>query len=106
MVEKVAESRALRRAFPTDLSGIYSDEEMEQATTTDSTKIESEMVDKIDSAINGYDDIRAGLLRICGVKQISDIKQSQLEACRQFVKVQIENKKNMEIEGETNHASN
>jgi len=32
MIEKVAESKALRRAFPEDFSGIYTDDEMEQTS--------------------------------------------------------------------------
>lgn len=43
MIEKCAEARALRRAFPSDFSGLYSQEEMDQATPVDqSTTIERE----------------------------------------------------------------
>lgn len=97
MIEKCAEARALRRAFPADLSGLYSDDEMEQADakpqpfpeSLPKPTISAEKAKQIDDYINGYEDIRDGLLKICNVKSVYDIKEEQLEACRKFVSAQL-----------------
>lgn len=96
MIEKCAEARALRRAFPADLSGLYSDDEMEQAEAAPHPfpkelpiTIDNDTAKIIDDFINGHDDIRNGLLKLCNVKSVYEIKESQLNATRQFVKAQL-----------------
>lgn len=47
MIKKVAEVAALRMAFPDQLSGLYSSDEMEQATPTNTAKIPFTTLDQI-----------------------------------------------------------
>ena len=47
MIEKVAESKALRRAFPENFSGLYSEEEMQQAIPTTISDHEAKYLDEV-----------------------------------------------------------
>jgi len=94
MIEKCAEARALRRAFPADLSGLYSEDEMDQADSknqpplpqkVEEPRIPEEKAKEIDAWINGRDDIRKAILNLCKVNTVYEIKESQLEACRNYV---------------------
>jgi phage recombination protein Bet len=71
MLAKCAEAAAIRRAWPEDLSAIYSDEELDRAHTIDLTAseiVESEAVERRLAAIGGANtimfDMGGGLTRI------------------------------------------
>ncbi len=99
MIEKCAEARALRRAFPADLSGIYTTDEMDQANgDTEPEKPPDEPIispvtwSKLDEYLNSNEALRNKLKELCRVQDLSQIKTSQLEAVRNYARAYKEAK--------------
>lgn len=98
MIAKTAESRALRRAFPDDLSGLYTEEEIitppkPTEFDADDPTISDEAWTKLDSYLNGYDDLRATLKKICQVSDLRNIRESQKDAVNNYVKSYMQKKR-------------
>jgi len=107
MIEKCAEARALRRAFPSDLDGIYTQEEMDQADTDRSLpetlsneKISADKATEMLKYLEGNDSLKKEVLMLCKVDSVEDILESQLEACRKYIKAKNKKKETVEVEDE------
>lgn len=100
MLSKVAEARALRRAFPGDFSGVYGEEEMHQAKmeTVDcesrktisepqaKQSISDEAFEKLHNFIKDDPELSKRLKALCKVNDLRYINEKQLEACRNFAR--------------------
>ena len=123
MIEKCAEARALRRAFPQDLSGLYGDEEIAEkdeerapqekpVALTDHQTVETlnqylegkdelkkellidhQTVETVNKYLEGKDELKKELLDLCKVSKVEEIKESQREACKRFLKKRTEKEK-------------
>ena len=99
MLSKVAEMRALRRAFPDALSGLLGDDEMDQAdnkfvpepVVDEDPIISDENWEKIDKFINGRKDLREKITKFCKVSNLRNMKESQREAAARYAKKWIDN---------------
>jgi len=60
--------------------------------------IDESVWNELDSWLNGHEDLRVKLKDMCKVKSLKTIKQSQLQAVRNYAKTYIKNKKLEEVE--------
>lgn len=124
MIEKCAESRALRRAFPSDTLGLYVEEEMDQAglpppppspkskrsKDTIDAEVSEDLIsdaewEPLDAYINGHKEIRDTLTKLCKVTDLRHITKNQLEACRAYVRAQIKKQSDATADDTTNHSA-
>ena len=95
MLSKCAESGALRKAFPGDLSGLYTQEEMTQATVEaedpkKSPLIAMEDVEEIENLLKGREELKDKLFKWASITEVSQLKAEQYPSAMKAITIHLQ----------------
>jgi hypothetical protein len=98
-------SRLARQLFPDVIGNVYVEGEISMDPSVsfqtipdesiiDMDRISDETWENLDTYLNGHQDLRAALQKLCKVKNLRDIKEWQLPSVRAFAQTHMEKLKN------------